>query len=245
MKVVICEDDSLQNQALFTEINNYAMFHEPSIEVVLCAKKPDEVLKYLKQHKADCYILDIELNDDMDGMELAMEIRKNDPLSTIIFKTTHADRLKLTFTYKLAALDFIVKDTREQISSQLRDALQAAFSKYKQIGQSEQAAMIQIQIGERIKNIAIDDVFYIETSSTPHKLTLYEKKGIYEFYGKLSEYEQLDASFYRCHKSYLINLQHVIEFDKKERFVQMTNGAVCEVSFRGMKDLKKKISLVY
>lgn len=242
LRVIICEDDHIQNQLLFNEISKYAMFHEPSIEIVLCAKNPYDVLTYIEKHKVDCYFLDIELNTDIDGLDLASEIRKTDPLATIIFITTHADRLKLTFKYKLAALDFIVKDTPEQISLQIKEALQVAFLKYKQIGVTDYSSTIQIQIGSRVKNIHIQDIYYIETSPTPHKLTLYERNGFYEFYGKLKDFEALDTSFYRCHKSYFINLHHVKEFNKKQRTVTMTNGGSCEVSFRAIQDLGRRLN---
>lgn len=243
VKVIICEDDELQKQFLYKTITNYTLFHEPSIEVVLSANQPDEVLTYLEQNQADCYFLDIELNHQLNGMDVAVEIRKRDPLATIIFITTHADQLKLTFTYKLAALDFIVKDTPSQISSQVVEVLRVAFEKYKQLGEFDQTSMVQIKIGERIKNIKIQDIYFIETSVNPHKLELHEKNGYYEFYGKLIEFEELGESFFRCHKSFLINLQHVKELNSKERTVTMSNGAVCSISFRLFRELQRRLSL--
>lgn len=241
MKVILCEDNRVQREFIHQEIMNYASFHEPSIEVVLCTNSPTEVLTYLDNFQADCYFLDIELDHQLDGMDVAIEIRKKDPLATIIFITTHADRLKLTFTYKLAALDFIVKDTPNQVASQVKEALQVAFEKYTQLAEAIPTEVIQIKIGERIKNIFIQDIYYFETSTIPHKLTLYEKNGFYEFYGKLKDFEDENPSFYRCHKSFLINLQHVKVLDKKKRTVTMSNGAICEISFRAFRELEKKL----
>ncbi|WP_317645172.1 LytTR family DNA-binding domain-containing protein [Sporosarcina sp. GW1-11] len=240
--MIICEDNLVQREFIYKEIMNYTSFHEPSIELVLCTNTPDEVLSYLNNYQADCYFLDIELDHQLDGMELAMEIRKKDPLATIIFITTHADRLKLTFTYKLAALDFIVKDTPDQIATQVKEALQAAFEKYIQFAEVVPTELIQINIGERIKNIALQDIYFFETSTIPHKLTLYEKNGFYEFYGRLKDFEEVNPSFYRCHKSFLINLQHVKELDKKKRTVTMSNGAICVISFRAFRELQSRLS---
>lgn len=242
MKVIICEDNLVQRDFIYKEIKNYANFHEPSIELVLCTSMPDEVLSYLSNHQADCYFLDIELEHRLDGMDLAVEIRKKDPLATIIFITAHADRLKLTFTYKLAALDFIVKDTPEQVAFQVKEVLEAAFRKYMQLAEVTSTEFIQIQIGERIKNIAIQDIYYFETSVIPHKLMLYEKNSYYEFYGRLKDFEDLNPSFFRCHKSFLINLQHVKELDKKKRTVTMSNGATCVISFRAFRELQSRLS---
>lgn len=241
MRVILCEDHLVQREFIYKEIMNYASFHEPSIEVVLCTNTPDEVLTYLNNYQADCYFLDIELNHQLDGIELAVEIRKKDPLATIIFITTHADRLKLTFTYKLAALDFIVKDTPDQVAAQVKESLQVAFEKYTQLAEVVPTEVIQIKIGERIKNITIQDIYYFETSTIPHKLTLYEKNGFYEFYGKLKDFEDATPSFFRCHKSFLINLEHVKELDKKKRTVTMSNGAICVTSFRAFRELERRL----
>ncbi|WP_153732825.1 LytR/AlgR family response regulator transcription factor [Sporosarcina obsidiansis] len=241
MRVVICEDNLVQKEFIYKEIMNYASFHEPSIEVVLCTSTPDEVVTYLDHYQADCYFLDIELDHQLDGMELAVEIRRRDPVAHIIFITTHADRLKLTFTYKLAALDFIVKDTPEQIASQVIEVLQVAFEKYTQLGEANSSEVIQIKIGERIKNIHLQDIYYLETSTVPHKITLYEKNGFYEFYGRLKDFEAISTSFYRCHKSFLINLRHVREVDKKKRIVMMPNGAKCDISFRAFRELQSRL----
>lgn len=243
MKVIVCEDNLIQRDFICKEIKNYASFHETSIELVLCTSTPDEVLAYLSTNQADCYFLDIELDHQLDGMDLAMKIRRKDPLANIIFITSHADRLKLTFTYKLAALDFIVKDTPDQVAFQIKDVLQAAFKKYIQLAEAVPTEVIQIKIGERIKNIAIQDIYYFETSAIPHKLMLYEKNGYYEFYGRLKDFESSNTTFYRCHKSFLINLQHVKELDKKKRTVTMLNGAICVISFRAFRELQSRLSI--
>lgn len=243
MKVIVCEDNLIQRNFICKEIRNYASFHETSIELVLCTSTPDEVLAYLNTNQADCYFLDIELDHQLDGMDLAMKIRRKDPLANIIFITSHADRLKLTFTYKLAALDFIVKDTPDQVAFQIKDVLQAAFRKYIQLAEAVPTEVIQIKIGERIKNIAIQDIYYFETSVIPHKLMLYEKNGFYEFYGRLKDFESLNTTLYRCHKSFLINLQHVKELDKKKRTVTMLNGAICIISFRAFRELQSRLSI--
>ncbi|MFD1901465.1 LytTR family transcriptional regulator DNA-binding domain-containing protein [Enterococcus termitis] len=43
--------------------------------------------------------------------------------------------------------------------------------------------------------------------------------------------------FDRCHKSYLINRDHISKVIKSERIVEMSNGEECLVSVRAMKHL--------
>lgn len=241
MKVIICEDELEQRQQLLSTIVNYAVFIEPSIEVVLSASGPAEVLTYLSDHQADCFFLDIELNASMNGIDLAAEIRKKDPLANIIFVTTHAEKLKLTFMYKLAALDFIIKDEYDGFTEKVKESLQVAFNKYVQIGQIQETDFFQIKVGEKIKNIPYSNIYYFETSAQSHKIELHEKNGRYEFYGRIKEIEGIQGPFFRCHKSYIINLQHVVEVDKRSKLLTMSNGALCPVSFRLIKELLAKI----
>ncbi|MGE8203635.1 LytR/AlgR family response regulator transcription factor [Heyndrickxia sp. NPDC080065] len=241
MRVAICEDNIFHRELIFKTINNYSLFHEPSIEIVLCTDSPNQLLQQMQSKQIDCYILDIELNEVINGMDIAISIREKDPLAQIIFITTHANRLELTFTYKLAALDFIVKDSPEQIKSKVIEALQAAYTKYRKIGQIDSSKWFQIKVGEKVKNINLHDIYFIETSPQPHKLELYEKNGCHTFYATLKELDYLGDNFFRCHKSYLINLEHVIEYNVKDRLVVMKNKAKCPVSFRLMRELKKKL----
>lgn len=241
MRVAICEDDIFHRELLYRTIKHYSLFHEPSIEIALCTDNSNELLQQIQSQQIDCYILDIELNERIDGMDIAISIREKDPLAQIIFITTHANQLELTFTYKLAALDFIVKDSPEQIKIKVIEALQAAYLSYQKIGQKDMSKWFQIKVGEKVKNIDIEDIYFIETSAQPHKLELYEKNGCHSFYGTLKELDYLGDHFFQCHKSYLINLRHVLEYHPRDRFVVMRNKSKCPVSFRLMREFKNRL----
>ncbi|UJW58024.1 response regulator transcription factor [Bacillus sp. A116_S68] len=243
MNVIICENETHHREFLQSVITQYAMLYQPSIEIALSTAQPEHILDYVNKQRADCYFLDIELGSTITGMDLARMIRERDPFAQIIFVSMHADKLKLTFKYKLAALDFIVKDEGpDKLASQVQDALEAAFDKYQQLGHSSELAHIQIKIGERIKNIRYDDIYYFETAAQEHKIVLYEVSGVYEFYGKLKAFENIDERFYRCHKSYLVNLDHIKDMNTKQRKLTMVNGRECLISARKVKDLQSRIA---
>ncbi|WP_397536818.1 LytR/AlgR family response regulator transcription factor [Rummeliibacillus pycnus] len=244
MKVIICEDDEAQLHFIHTKLKQYAFIEHSGIDFVLVTSKPEDVLFYIEKNQADCYFLDIELESHITGLELASKIREYDPLSSIIFVTTHAEMLQLTFTYKIAALDFIIKREQEELTHQLIAALETAYQKYKQLGLVDERHFFQVKIGELIKNIPYDEICYFSTSTQIHKVQLQTKNGHYEFYGKLKDIEKLDGRFYRCHKSFIINIDHVQEIDKKNRTVTMTNGEICFISFRSIRGLQEKIKKV-
>ncbi|MBX8942730.1 LytTR family DNA-binding domain-containing protein [Lysinibacillus sp. OL1_EC] len=240
MRVIICEDDYSQRQFIQNEIKTYASFHLPSIEIALIASNAEDVVNYTSHTQGDCYFLDIELEGDMNGLELARLIREKNPLANIIFITAFANKLKLTFKYKIAAMDYIVKSIDKAIlSKNITEALDTAYKRYLSLGKTQTANIIQIKIGDSIKNIKFEDIYYFETASVAHKIKLHTKNGIYEFYGKLKELEKLDSRFCRCHNSYLINIEYVKEFTPKSGSLLMNNGHECLVSYRYSKNIKR------
>jgi len=60
--------------------------------------------------------------------------------------------------------------------------------------------------------VNIGDIFYIETELRVIKIHTGSK--IYRFYGKLDTVlKYLDDSFYRCHKSCIINLEKIVRME--------------------------------
>src|SRR5690606_19285247 len=115
--------------------------------------------------------------------------------------------------------------------------------RYKQMGVTHAANFFQVKIGELIKNIPYENIYYFETSLNIHKVILYEKNGIYEFYGKLKDIEDAHPTLFRCHKSFVINLQHVAQIDKKKKYVELVNGAACPISIRALRNIQSKITV--
>lgn len=240
MKVIICEDNPQQKKMIYTRLRNYAMINHPSVEFILVASNAEEVLKFIETNNADCFFLDIELGEGSTGLQLAAEIRKKDLLANIIFVTDYSEALKLTFKYKIAALDYILKRVDEDFSNQLIGALESSIQRYKQIGATQPINFFQVKIGELIKNIPYENIYYFETSTNIHKIILSEKNGVYEFYGKLKDIEHIHPNFFRCHKSFVINLQHLVQINKKEKYTELVNGTKCPISIRALRNIQTK-----
>ncbi|WP_110114467.1 LytTR family DNA-binding domain-containing protein [Bacillus sp. CGMCC 1.16541] len=240
MRVVICEDNPQQQKVLYTRLKNYAMIYHSGVEIVLVASNAEQVLSFMETNQADCYFLDIELGQGQNGLELAAEIRKKDILASIIFITDYSEAQKLTFKYKVAALDFIIKRTDASFTDQLIDSFESSIQRYEKLGKINSVGFYQVKIGEFIKNIPYENIWYFETSENVHKVRLFEKSGVYEFYGKLKNIEHIHPTFFRCHKSFVVNLQHVIQINKKERYIEMLNGYKCPVSTRALRNIQMR-----
>lgn len=242
MEVIICEDNVIQLEIIKETIQNYAMIEDNGINIVLATTDPTEVLTYAQNNKVDCYFLDIDLGHKMSGMDLGSAIRKLDPICSIVFITTLSEMAFVTFTYKVAALDFIIKDDMDFLREKVLNVLKEAHKRYLQIGEDTGIRMVQLKIGSRIRNIEHGAIYFFEVSPNPHKLILHLYNEQIEFLGRLKDYDKLGDNFYRCHKSYIVNKKHIQEIDTQNRSIMMTNGGTCMASSRLLRGLIKKES---
>ena len=64
--------------------------------------------------KSMVYLLDIDLkNQTKQGLDIGLEIRKEDLKAQIAFVTAYSEFMPLTFRYKIQALDFVDKSHRK------------------------------------------------------------------------------------------------------------------------------------
>jgi len=75
---------------------------------VNCVTSGRDALKYLEKHKADLFLLDIEM-PGMNGFELATKIREKGFKEPIVFLTGNAKREYFAAAMKAGATDFIIK----------------------------------------------------------------------------------------------------------------------------------------
>ncbi|MBM0867111.1 two-component system, LytTR family, response regulator AgrA [Staphylococcus auricularis] len=238
MKIYICEDDPKQLENLKTIISNYIMIEEKEMEIELATDDPEAILEHAKDtDEIGCYFLDIQLNAEMNGMKLATELRKVDPVGTIIFVTSHSELTYLTFIYKVAAMDFIFKDDPEEIKTRVIDCLKTAETRLKLLSQESSVETIELKRGSNSLYVQYDDVMFFESSSKSHRLIAHLDNRQIEFYGSLKELSKIDQRFFRCHNSFVINRHNIESIDSKTRTVNFKNGECCYASVRNIKKI--------
>lgn len=239
LSIVICEDDWKQRQTIETYIKNYVMIEELAIETVFSSGNPLEIIDYVKSQPKmiGIYFLDIDLGHEMTGLALAAEIRKYDTLGKIIFVTTHSEMTYLTFIYKVEAMDYLIKDSPEDLQKRVCESIDLAMKRIYQ-DSTENKRFFKLKDGDIVRSISLDDIIFFESSETPKKVIAHLENQDFEFYGNLTEIGNENDIFYRSHKSYLINPNHIVTVNKIDRTVEMSNGEICLVSIRAIKNLK-------
>ena len=237
MDIVICEDDVVQLETIKRIIENYAMMEDNGMKIVLATTNPNDILLFIENKKADCYFLDIDLKHEITGIVLGSKIREEDPIANLVYITTHAEMSFLTFIYKLAVLDFIIKDHPDTLQDKLLSTLKEAHRRYLKIGEQEKIQKLQIKTIGRTHNIDFQDIYFFEASPDAHKIILHLENEQIEFYGRLKDYEKVYPEFYRCHKSFIVNKSKIEKVGPKERVIHLDNGEICYASARLIKGL--------
>ncbi|MEJ7490283.1 quorum-sensing response regulator AgrA [Staphylococcus pettenkoferi] len=238
MKIFICEDDIKQRESIESIINNYIMIEQKPMKVEMSTDDPYAVLERSKEiNDIGCYFLDIQLEADMNGIKLASEIRKHDPVGNIIFVTSHSELTYLTFVYKVSAMDFIFKDEPNELQKRIIDCLETSEARLKLLSKESNVETIELKRGSNSAYVQYDDVMFFESSSKSHRLIAHLDNRQIEFYGNLKELSQLDDRFFRCHNSFVVNRHNIESIDSKSRTVYFKNGEECYASVRNVKKI--------
>lgn len=245
LPVFICEDNPSMLKRYKTLIENMILMDDYDLKLITATAYPEQLLNvartyfYEKKSFGAFYLLDIELKSNMNGLKLAQEIRRFDTRGFIVFITSYSNLAPLTFKYQTEALGFITKDSTWNINAQIRSCIELALKRYYH---SPQIPILTFQANRHIFNIEQDNIIYIAASDTPHKLYISTLNGKTEFYGTLNECDHyLTDKFVRCHRAYIVNIDHVKCIDRNTHEICLTNGQSCIASTRGIKRVLEAI----
>lgn len=239
LKVFICEDNNEQRERFNKLIGNIITIENFDMAIALSTENPNAVIDYLKNNTGSgLYFLDVDLKSNINGIHLAEKIREYDPRGFIVFITTHAEMSYLTFMYKVEAMDYIIKDNYNNIKERVHQCIINANSKYS-LKVTDIQKNFTIKVNDKFINIEYNKILFFETSKTTHKIIIHAIDRQVEFYARMKEVEdKLDNnSFYRCHKSFIVNKDKIKEIDTKNRIAYMINGEECLISTRAIKGL--------
>ena len=242
LSLFIVEDNTSQRIQIEEAIKDYIAIEDLDIEIVLSTSDPYECINYLKK-KPDIrglYFLDVELENEINGIQLGQQIRELDPNGRIVMVTSAGTMAYFTFVYKLEVLDYIIKESADVVISKIRNCVKIAYERYQNTSSIERR-VVEVKIGNRVRNIPIEEVCFIETNKQQHHLTLRTLSGKIEFRGSIREFATSNPSLFRAHRAYLVNLDNVLSLDKQKRRLEMKNGDFCYVSLRKMAEVKFKL----
>ncbi len=176
------------------------------------------LFKYDRQNVFDIILLDVCMKD-MNGMELAHEIRKSDRNVQIVFLTGNAEYV--FEGYEIDAVRYLIKPVDE---NELAKALDACMEK---LGSSREDYLTIKYQGENVR-LSRSEIIYVKVDG--HYLQMKTADKEYEWKASLKEMmSKLDpVRFVMANRSAVVNLEFVDKITREECILE--NGETIPVS---------------
>jgi two-component system LytT family response regulator len=188
---------------------------EEGFEVCGEADNGPELIKQFETLRPSVCFLDVEM-PGLNGLECAKLIQDMEPRTILIFATAHGDYMAQAF--ELYAFDYLVKPFKlERVRQTLQRIRQAnvgfAGTDQKTIrpaGNRPQTGRIMLRHKDGVNFVSEKDILLIQRENRATVLYATDDRR-FETSDSLGDVEaRLDPShFFRCHKSYIINLDAI------------------------------------
>ena len=215
IRIAICDDEKHMSDHIRSFVSYF--FRKKNREISLrIFSSGEELLSYNGQ--IDILFLDIQMKE-MDGMETARKLRAGQFRGVIIFITVLKEMVFQSF--EVQAYDYLVKPVDDKQFEKTMDRLYASMQ-----NASEDSLLVQKGYEGRI--IPKDEIVFCEIIDRKIYLNLASGEVV-DYYERIENLEtKLNNRFYRCHRSYLINLKHLKGY--KNGTACMDNGKEIPVS---------------
>jgi two-component system LytT family response regulator len=218
LKTILIDDEKNSLEALRMEIE----MNCPSVDIVATCRGAREGLEAINSQSPDLVFLDIQM-PEMNGFDLLRSIPEVD--FDVIFVTAF-DTYSMQ-AIKVSALDYLLKpvdgDELKRAVHKVEESLALKRSKAQvdflltnlQHGTDKAFSKIALPTMKGLDFVSLDEILYCTADgnyTSIHTIT----KEKYVITRTLSEFEEMldHTMFFRTHKSYLINLQHIKKYIK-------------------------------
>lgn len=177
----------------------------------------------------DIVFLDI-IMQDLDGMKTAQIFRRKASDRMLIFVSS--SREYVFEAYDVEAFQYLLKPVDDR---KLRRVLQKAVFKT----EMRSREFIIVSKERQKKKLFLDDIYYFEIKG--RVVDVHGPEGVFAYYEQIGELENKlrDKGFFRCHKSYLINLKYVEGYNRQEAILE--NGEKIVIAKRRYEEFGREV----
>lgn len=195
-RLAICDDNQADVIYLSSFLEKWAEKEEKALKIESFPSAEAFLFQYEEEKSFDILLLDIEMGD-MNGIELARKIRRENHLVQIIFITGYMEYV--AEGYDVEALHYLLKPvTEEKLYGVLDRAAERLKSKEKELC---------LTLPGSVTRIALCEIRYLEVRRNYVTIHGAEDYTVKKTLNELEE--ELDGSFCRTGRSYIVNLHFV------------------------------------
>jgi two-component system LytT family response regulator len=236
LKVIVVDDEAAARNVL----KNLLDRGNVNLDIVASCSDVPEAVTCIKELQPDLVFLDVQM-PDYAGYEI---VNFFDEITFEIIFVTAYDQYAIK-AFELSAIDYIVKPVERK---RLDEAIQRTQNKITQKNQIEHYQLLldsihgkelgkivlsELREGQLSKRILhLKDIIAIEASGAYCQVNLTNGEP-FLVSRNLKYFESLlpeGGPFFRSHRSWILNLEHVVKFNPRFGDVSMTNGVAAKVS---------------
>lgn len=226
LSIAVCDDEMLTCCNMARDIKG--ILEEMKIACIIRQFYNGEQLLQAAEN-FDIIFLDIMMVG-MNGMRTAQLLREKAFQNILVFVSS--SREYVFDAYDVEAFYYLTKPVDIK---KLKNILNRAVVKLAQ----DSEEFIIINKGRQNKKLLLKDIYYFEIKG--RVVFVHSVGGIFDYYEQISILEQnlRNKGFFRCHKSYLVNLKHVDTYNREE--LMLENGEKIIIAKRRYEDFCKDI----
>ncbi|MGL5000568.1 MAG: LytR/AlgR family response regulator transcription factor [Cetobacterium sp.] len=205
IKCVIVEDEFPAREELKFFIKNNKNF-----EIEKEFENPIDALKFIEGNNVDVIFLDINM-PHLDGMTLGKIIHRVNSKIKLVFISAYKDFAVDAFEIK--AFDYILKPYSEDRITSVLEALNEEINKNDISSKDLSIKKITVNLDSKMVVLSTKNILYIEADEKESHI--FTEEAMYSSKLKISQLEKIldEATFFRCHRSYIINIDKIVEVE--------------------------------
>ena len=242
--IIICDDDKFMLEMSADAALKCIEKENLNARIVCVTGDSAEVMLYIKKNPGDyLYFLDIDLGRaTLNGVDVARLIKKQEPLSKIVFVTSHADMGMDILKSGVEAFGFIEKTAdRSKMLQEYRKYIRLILENSQSDVQiNEPAVNLLIGIDEYLA-LPISQILYVDTDkAVSHFVRYHTVDGSDVSVRDTIEnvLQKLGDDFMKSHRSVIINKNYVVSVS--DGVVNFAGGEQADCSFSLRSEVMKK-----
>lgn len=241
IKTIIIDDEAHCTDRVLNLIER----HPNTFNVVATCDTVDKALKVVPALQPDLVFLDIKIHNKT-GFDFLQEIKN---VNFKVIFTTAFDNYAIK-AFKYSAFDYLLKPIDSDDFSDAVTRLKADMTNFNIEHQiqnllknikPDQKKIITIPSLTGFETLKVEDIIHLEADTSYTYIFTEDSKIMVS--KPIKFYEELldDNSFFKTHKSHLINMNHVKKYFKgKQSYVVMSNEAQVPISVRRKEEFLKR-----
>lgn len=244
MKILIVEDEELYADKMEMQLDKLGYEHLATVD------NSEAALQEIEAQLPDLILMDVNINGEYDGIELADMIHQKEDIP-IIFITSLEDDMTFRRAKRTNPVGFLTKPFNELQLQRSIELVVSQLEKKAVDAEKEENAPLEvftsshffIKNRQKLEKVNFDDIVYLEADGRYTQIITKDKK--YLIRKPLQElFKRLNAhQFVQSHRSFILNLKLVTSVDLFEMMIYL-GGFHVPLSKRAKDDFLKRLEMI-